>query len=480
MARLRKDRLSVGECGICILVGCDLSFESIDVSSVLHDSIEVQGIKIRSACRDFNAHHSSWGCGKTDVVGRNLLDTLDRLNLVITNNRSPTLLTPPGSAVWIIDLAIASAYFVPFCTFLSLPDTAGSDHFPIAIGLGVDAPPKRRFLYKIKLGKSQKADLFARLSKESHLLECLEEDDEAATSYSRFIDLIKSHVSSVLPDRDISPRTKLVKKFKASPVWWDEDCQRAIESRAKAMHIFKQFSSINNLIAYKKACASCIKIISKAKRDKWRDLCSSFDGKTPTAKLWNFIKSFRNRNLVLTNDVSCPAQVIDQAIFNLCPDSCLDGNLPSLSQMKLQDANSPNVIISLNEDLSRMELDLALSSSRVSSAPGLDQIDYDLLNILTEEYRVKLLDIFNNIFKTGSSPEVWKSALVIFIPKSDGKGLRPISLLSCVFKLMEKIIYYRLRWARPILPDFQFGFRSSKSCADYLCTLTNYIPGVQV
>ncbi|XP_011685485.1 PREDICTED: uncharacterized protein LOC105448537 [Wasmannia auropunctata] len=396
---IRKDRSAIGECGICTLVGCDICFEHVDVSSTLHDSIEVQGIKVKNASLviinvyrhpnkrtpttvltalfelantynnilfvdDFNAHHSSWGCGKTDAVGRNLADVLDSLNMVITNNRSPTLLTPPGFAVSIIDLAIVSAFLAPFCTFGNSPDTAGSDHFPIAIHLGVDLAQKKRFLYKIRLDKIQRADLLVRLFKESHLLANIEDFDEASTRYSRFIELIKNQVSSVLPDRPISPRSRFVSQFKASPVWWDEECQREIDNRAKAMRAFKQLSTLNNLAKYKKACTSCTKVINKRKRDKWKALCNSFDGKTPTSKLWNLIKSFRNRNLILSNESPCPAQVIDQAIFNLCPDSCLDGNLPSFSQMKLQNANSPIVISFLNKDLSRKELDLAMNSSK--------------------------------------------------------------------------------------------------------------------
>lgn len=44
---------------------------------------------------DLNAHHASWGDGKTDSTGTALLKVIDDLDLLILNDRLPTLLTPP-------------------------------------------------------------------------------------------------------------------------------------------------------------------------------------------------------------------------------------------------------------------------------------------------------------------------------------------------------------------------------------------------
>jgi len=68
--------------------------------------------------------------------------------------------------------------------------------------------------------------------------------------------------------------------------------------------------------------------------------------------------------------------------------------------------------------------------------------------------------------------------LVILVPKASGSGLRPIALLSCFLKLMERIIYHRLMWvieSNFFLPKFQAGFRSSRSCMDNIVILTNRI-----
>jgi len=89
------------------------------------------------------------------------------------------------------------------------------------------------------------------------------------------------------------------------------------------------------------------------------------------------------------------------------------------------------------------------------------------------------LNIYNDLFAYGLFPESWCSSLLIFVPKPDGKSLRPIALLSCFLKVLEEIIYRRLQWVVEtrdfLLPDFQSGFRKSRSCADNLVVLTNRI-----
>ncbi len=78
-------------------------------------------------------------------------------------------------------------------------------------------------------------------------------------------------------------------------------------------------------------------------------------------------------------------------------------------------------------------------------------------------------------------PRAWRQAKVIAIPKP-GKDLnlaasyRPISLLSVCFKLLERLILYRIS---PVLEktitDEQSGFRQRRSTGDQVLALTTYI-----
>lgn len=98
--------------------------------------------------------------------------------------------------------------------------------------------------------------------------------------------------------------------------------------------------------------------------------------------------------------------------------------------------------------------------SKKRSAPGLDQIDYSIIVNLPEEELTQLLSLYNLILEQGVLPDSWKDSLVVLIPKPGGESVRPIALLSCFAKIMEYMIYFRLRWfieSRPILPQTQSG-----------------------
>ena len=71
--------------------------------------------------------------------------------------------------------------------------------------------------------------------------------------------------------------------------------------------------------------------------------------------------------------------------------------------------------------------------------------------------------------------------LPILKPEKDSSEVsayRPIALLSCLGKLMEKLVYNRLYSYienKNHLPENQCGFRRNHSCLDILLYLENYI-----
>ena len=88
--------------------------------------------------------------------------------------------------------------------------------------------------------------------------------------------------------------------------------------------------------------------------------------------------------------------------------------------------------------------------------------------------------LFNHSLSTGRFPELWKVANVIPISKSGDKGkacnYRPVSLLSIVSKLFEKIIYsiiWNHLYEHSLISDCQWGFLRGRSTTNTLLTATN-------
>ena len=112
----------------------------------------------------------------------------------------------------------------------------------------------------------------------------------------------------------------------------------------------------------------------------------------------------------------------------------------SLGELRGQNSSVPQ----FTED----ELREALKNMRQKRAPGPDDISPPLLKNLCPN-AIKLLHIFNISITTGNIPQVWRNVNIIPLlkankPSSDLGSFRPISLTSCVGKLLERMISARL------------------------------------
>ncbi|KAK0156727.1 hypothetical protein PV328_012387, partial [Microctonus aethiopoides] len=71
----------------------------------------------------------------------------------------------------------------------------------------------------------------------------------------------------------------------------------------------------------------------------------------------------------------------------------------------------------LDRDIVVEETRRAVNSCRITSAPGIDKVEYIMIKRLSDEYMGIITDIFNGCVKTGIFPEQWKEYQVIFIDK---------------------------------------------------------------
>ena len=101
-----------------------------------------------------------------------------------------------------------------------------------------------------------------------------------------------------------------------------------------------------------------------------------------------------------------------------------------------------------------------------------------ILKLLKNDISQQLSDIFNMSFLTGQFPSVLKIAKVIPIHKKQSKvdyaNYRPISLLSNIEKIIEKVMYKRLSDfmdVNNLIYSLQFGFRQKYSTTPALINL---------
>ena len=176
---------------------------------------------------------------------------------------------------------------------------------------------------------------------------------------------------------------------------------------------------------------------------------------TPSGSVWKKIRSLKSgvytdsMPIVVDNElIANPIETADLFVEHLQKTSqsgkhcSLDDFEEKLKEMSVKNEDD------YNKDVTFNEVKYALSSSQDKS-PGIDDIPNSLLRSLPDSVLIELVYLFNQSFNTGCIPEEWKTGVVIPIlksgkSKSDITSYRPIALLSCTGKLMEKIIQRRL------------------------------------
>ena len=100
------------------------------------------------------------------------------------------------------------------------------------------------------------------------------------------------------------------------------------------------------------------------------------------------------------------------------------------------------------------------------------------LKLVSSALSLPIKIIFNNIIETGLYPSRLKIACVVPIFKSGNKkdieNYRPISTLSCINTVIEKLLFKRINSflnSNHVLVDTQYGFRSGRTTSDALLRL---------
>ena len=191
-----------------------------------------------------------------------------------------------------------------------------------------------------------------------------------------------------------------------------------------------------------------------------------------TVKLLNknreTIPALQHENHTVTEDTD------KASLLNTFFASCWNTVEQPLTEESYHCADLPNHVVTPEEVFALMnKLD-------VNKANGPDGISAFMLKATARSIASPLAQLFNISLASGKFPEMWKIASIVPIPKSgdksDPSNYRPISLLSIVSKLLEKIVYAIL-WDHLLkhtpISDRQWGFQRGKSTTTALLSATH-------
>ena len=111
----------------------------------------------------------------------------------------------------------------------------------------------------------------------------------------------------------------------------------------------------------------------------------------------------------------------------------------------LKDKNQTSFFLS---PTNKYEIQNVISSLNSNKSVGPNSIPARILKLLKNDTSTQLADIFNISFSTGVFPTILKVAKVVPVHKKDSKlefsNYRPISLLSNIEKILERLMYNRI------------------------------------
>ena len=205
---------------------------------------------------------------------------------------------------------------------------------------------------------------------------------------------------------------------------------------------------------------------------------------------WKIMKSFIKQNdsayvlppLYYMKDCAEKIAFTDEEKCNIlndyfCSVTRLDENEKPLPAFQKRCEHSLDAV-----QITKYEIEKIINELPVNKACGPDLIHHKLLKPIAQEISLPLEILFNRSLIEKSYPKIWKVALVTPIfkkgDKSSPSNYRPISLISCVGKVFERIIFkhtFQYLLQNKLLYDYQSGFIPGHSTVHQLIEIYDNI-----
>ena len=431
---------------------------------------------------DFNARSQYWYDSINNDRGSKILDVILQYNLEILNDDSPTHFNFTHRCQTNIDLSLCTKDIATSLHWIVHQDLCGSDHYPILIHFLNFTPKISKFRWKFNKADWPLFTYATRDIKYDHTLSC-------SSNLKYFTEKI------ILTGKDYIPHADTHTLSTHNP-WWNTDCKKAKQNKNRARRKYIGTKDPCDLIEFKRLKAIARKVYHEAQRESWKTYVSNINSETSIKQIWNRVNKLRGKykgshtpslkvNGNILNDplnvANCIAETISQASKGL------SSSYPPFAAKKKTEESKPFLFqtsenISYNIPFSTEELQAALSDCS-NSSPGEDYISFIMIKHLHAEAQSTLLTIYNTIWSSGYFPPEWRNAIILPFLKPgkdpfNPQSYRPIALTSCLCKLMERMVNFRLMWYlehNGLLSTHQYGFRKNRSTLDPLTSLEHDI-----
>jgi ribonuclease HI len=436
---------------------------------------------------DFNGHSALWDASQpADAAGECVEEWMMSNALVPLNDGSATRINRGTGGLSAPDLSIAHSSLVARSDWCTL-EPLGSDHLPILSELGLrvqtltEERPRLRWNWK-------RADWPAYAN-------ALDQEVLEYTSSRRSGSLTET--VSFLTGAMLKAASSCVGMVRARRVgkeWMTPEVADAIRERNR---LGRNIADHRRL--WVQACGKVRDLIAEAKRACWRSFVDSLEGHTQSTRAWGLVRSLsgkapqaaeRNRVLlhrgkeVHTDQGKADAFVNEYASVSRHERTVADRKLDRGVRRRLARASALfGPVEESCSDFTNAELIFALNQSNEGSAEGADGVSARFILKAGAVAQDFFLECCNRSFREGFCPQSWRDAVIVPILK-EGKpaghidSYRPISLTSCLGKVMERLVGNRLKHlaeASGLWSEDQAGFRALRSTEDQVIRISQTV-----
>lgn len=430
---------------------------------------------------DFNAKHPAWNNLNYTLNGVDLFNLCNLKHFKIHPPDRPTLIPGNIGKPSAVDFVISKS--VPGVSSVKVLNKLSSDHCPIEFFIPFD----RSALKDIRILNYKKADwkLFrSELNTAAVNLETnfptLDSRLVIDKSIERLVENVHAAVERAIPK-------KMPSKFKYPS-------SSALQALTKARnHYRNQFLATGN--TFFKSAKNQLNRLIKCETTKLNQ--KSFDDKlanlnTKDQSLYQLAKCLKSKQscsppLVDPDDKTLSHSNLDKAnafakAFLNCHKTSL--NMLSTNEKKVKKSikklSREKVVSPQREFFKADQLKDVIKSIKAKKAPGPDKISNSTIKAFPDPLLKFIVRLFNSCLKIAYFPTQWKKGKIIAIPKagkdqSVATNFRPISLLSTIGKLFEKLILEKLTNFEDIKKIFipqQCGFRNKHSTIHQVLRIT--------
>ena len=311
-------------------------------------------------------------------------------------------------------------------------------------------------------------------------------------SFDIFYNKLNSLIDEHLPTRNLSK-----KQLKTDKPWITKEIKKSIVLRDKVLKKIINTKNVDNKnklhVKYKRLCNSILNDIKKSKFNYYK----SFFNKNinNTKRIWKGInelifrsksKDYNNNisikiNNIIIKDESKVADAFNNYFSSIAQD--LQDNIPNYGNYEEFVRGIPSSDSFFFKAVTHSEMLETLNSLNFTKSTGDFSIPKQIFSLIPHDLANILTSLINLTFETGVFPSSLKTVKVIPIFKNKGSNLevnnyRPISLLSNIDKIFEKLVHKRVTsflLKHNLFFNKQFGFRKCHSTNQALISLTETI-----